>query len=174
MKLLKFIGAGGILLVALVAILFGCGSSKTTVISEENIVHEDTTWKNLSYLHGMKVKLTDMVSTDMGVRIRYTKYDTSKPKDKETGLPPVEEEGEIGLDFNQEQKTDADVADSTQFQSDGGSSSRTESDKSTEEVKEREETNVINDLKWLAILIVVIAVILTIYRLRKKIFSRFS
>lgn len=144
--------------------LCGCGSSRKTFRSEENIVREDTTWKALSYLHGNKVRLTDMVSTDMGVRIKYIKYDTDKPKDQVTGLPPIKEEGEVTLDFNREQNTDTEVTDSTYVQSDEGSYSQTESDTSTEEIKEREETDILNDLKWIAVLAVAILVALTIYR----------
>lgn len=154
-------------LLVLVTILFGCGSSRKAVYSDKNVIREDSTWKNLSYLHGTKVRLTDLVSTDMGIKIRYTRYDTGKPNDDVTGLPPVEEEGEVELDFNQDRKTDADVADSTQTKVSEESVYKTEETSHYQEAAERDETDLFKDIKGVAICTAILLFVLMIYRQKK-------
>lgn len=148
-------------------ILYGCGSNRKAVYTEDYTVRADTSWKTLSYLHGKSTKLTDIATTDMGIKIKYTRYDTDKSKDAVTGLQPIEEEGEVEIMVNREQKTDTVVADSTHIHADIKSLSKTETGTSVNSVTEHEETNIFNDLKWAAFALLSLALLLMLNKCKR-------
>lgn len=105
-----------------------CNSKKTMVsetVSERNVRESE----KMNSVQETDIRLTDLIRTDCGIRINYTRYDSSKPPDSLTNRPPVIEDGNIDITFNQEQNTNVDVDDRKSV----------DTDKKKEET-EREET----------------------------------
>lgn len=150
--------------------LCGCGSSRKVVYSEESIVREDTTWRNVSYLHGMTVRLSDVVGTHAGVKIRYTKYDTDKPSVPETGLPPVLETGEVDVALDQVQNIEVSAVDSTRVQEEAGASSAMQGSTRDRKTTEREETNLFKYISHIITGIIVLLALTWMYKLYKRFF----
>lgn len=144
------------LMLILLFIMTGCTSKRSsianTVIEQEEIKEE-----KLSILAGRDIKLSDLIETDMGIRINYVRYDSSKPPDSTTNKPPVIEEGSVDLTLNQKHESGSNIRDSTTVNSE--SYNKKEGKEQTSETNE----SVVNGSGWMEKIMICGVILLSLF-----------
>jgi len=149
-------------LVLVMSIICSCGSSKSnlkhTVTTEQN----STTQKNDSSVSEKKVVIVENEKSNEEIKEVTTEYDTDKPIDPETGKHPVKKETV---------KTTSKGNTSAKRTEDDTKSISTTVKKSTvdkkeavtvEQNKQKSETNVFNQIKWLVLSLALLGIVVIV------------
>lgn len=140
----------------------GCNCKKS-VVSETIVNRNVRESEKINSVQETSVRLSDLIRTDCGIRINYTRYDSSKPPDSVTNKPPIVEDGEIDITFNQEQKTNVCIEDNKAVDSDK------EKDETEREETGSEQVSIVEDPDFIENILIVGAFLILCFILLKLI-----
>ena len=150
-----------IILLALITTT-GCNCKKS-VVSESVVDRNVRESEKINSVQETSVRLADLIRTDCGIRINYTRYDSSKPPDSVTNKPPIVEDGEIDITFNQEQKTNVCIEDNKAVDTDK------EKDETEREETGSEQVSIVEDPDFIENILIVGAFLILCFILLKLI-----
>lgn len=140
----------------------GCNCKKS-VVSETVVERNVRESEKINSVQEMSVRLSDLIRTDCGIRINYTRYDSSKPPDSATNKPPIVEDGEIDITFNQEQNTNVGIEDNKAVDTDK------EKDETEREETGSEQVSIVEDPDFIENILIVGAFLILCFILLKLI-----
>ena len=140
----------------------GCNCKKS-VVSETIVNRNVRESEKINSVQETSVRLSDLIRTDCGIRINYTRYDSSKPPDSVTNKPPIVEDGEIDITFNQEQKTNVCIEDNKAVDTDK------EKDETEREETGSEQASIVEDPDFIENILIVGAFLILCFILLKLI-----
>lgn len=152
-------------LLLLVLMMCSCGSSRKAERSDTALSVQDTERLRQSALYGSSIRLTDFVRKDMTVRFQWVKFDTDKKPDAEGNYPKMGE-GSGEVDIHEDGSMEVIQNDSLQVKSEADFSHEAEAEEHSQSKSEHEETDLLDDLKWLIIAIVIL--LLVVWFVRRK------
>ena len=146
-------------------LLFGsCGSSHKSVKSDTKIIQKDSTRESVNIVHGSSTSLSELITTNGNYVIDFRIYDTRKPPDSLTGKPPLLADGHVEGDFNKNEKKETVVNDSTEVKADKEATSTKHEETKTEEVKDKKESTLPEQIGFACVCVTVLIVVMLIVR----------
>ena len=127
-------------LLLLAVLLSACGSTRKCTETEARQFRTDSAGEELKAFQTNNVDLTDLVRTDLDIRIDFVRYDTDKPTNPETGLPPVKETGQVTVDVGRQRDIAVHQRDTSVVEREKTAESVQEDDGRMSVRKEHEET----------------------------------
>ena len=146
-------------LMLVMSIVCSCGSSKSnlkqTVTTEQN----STTQKNDSSVTGKKVVIVENEKSNEEIKEVTTEYDTDKPIDPETGKRPIKKET-IKTTSKGSTSAKRTEDDTKSISTTVGQSTVDKKESVTvEQNKQKSETNVFKQIKWLVLSLALLGII---------------
>lgn len=152
--------------------LSSCGSHRSSTKQETHIEQVDSSQQVIDFGYTSVRDIASFLKSSTDIKGNWKLYDTSKPKDPDTGKHPLLAEGDIEGSNTTEQGTDITAADSASLNADSSSSSRRQENDKQEVQKQKDETTVpkqVGGVVWALVAFVVVTVIgLLIYRKLNK------
>ena len=146
-------------------LLFGsCGSSHKSVKSDTKIIQKDSTRESVNIIHGSATSLRELITTNGSYVIDFRIYDTRKPPDSLTGKPPLLADGHVEGDFNKNEKKETVVNDSTEVKADKEATSTKHEETKTEEVKDKKESTLPEQIGFACVCVTVLIVVMLIVK----------
>ena len=146
-------------------LLFGsCGSSHKSVKSDTKIIQKDSTRESVNIVHGSSTSLSELITTNGNYVIDFRIYDTRKPPDSLTGKPPLLADGHVESDFNKNEKKETVVNDSTEVKADKEATSTKHEETKTEEVKDKKESTLPEQIGFACVCVTVLLVVVLIVK----------
>ena len=146
-------------------LLFGsCGSSHKSVKSDTKIIQKDSTRESVNIVHGSSTSLSELITTNGNYVIDFRIYDTRKPPDSLTGKPPLLADGHVEGDFNKNEKKETVVNDSTEVKADKEATSTKHEETKTEEVKDKKESTLPEQIGFACVCVTVLIVVMLIVK----------
>ena len=146
-------------------LLFGsCGSSYKSVNSDTEVIRKDSANESVNIVHGSTTSLRELISTNGSYVIDFRVYDTRKPPDSLTGKPPLLADGHVEGDFNKNEKKETVVNDSTEVKADKEATSTKHEETKTEEVKDKKESTLPEQIGFACVCVTVLIVVMLIVR----------
>lgn len=168
---LSIIGFIALVVMGIMMSLYSCGSHKSATRQEISIQREDSTRKVIDFGFTSMQDLSSFLHSATSSRINWRLYDTSKPKDPDTGKHPLLAEGDTEESNETEQNINITVADSVSLKSDSASFSRSQENDKQENQTLRNETTVpkqISSVIWAScVLLLLMIVVWIIYKSKK-------
>jgi len=149
----------------LVLLMASCGSSRKTEQSDTAISVQTEAELHQTAFQASGIRLTDFVKKDMTIRFHWVKFDTDKNPDAEGNYPKMGE-GSGEVDIHEDGSMEVVQNDSLQVNTEMDSSHEVEAEEHSQSESEREETNILNDMTWLIIAIVIL--LLVVWLVRRK------
>ena len=146
-------------------LLFGsCGSSYKSVNSDTEVIRKDSANESVNIVHGSTTSLRELISTNGSYVIDFRVYDTRKSPDSLTGKPPLLADGHVEGDFNKNEKKETVVNDSTEVKADKEATSTKHEETKTEEVKDKKESTLPEQIGFACVCVTVLIVVMLIVR----------
>ena len=149
-------------------LLFACGSSHKAVKSDTKIIQKDSTRESVNIVHGSSTSLSELITTNGNYVIDFRIYDTRKPPDSLTGKPPLLADGHVESDFNKNEKKETVVNDSTEVKADKEATSTKHEETKTEEVKDKKESTLPEQIGFACVCVTVLIVVILIVKHWRK------
>ena len=144
-------------------LLFGsCGSSYKSVNSDTEVIRKDSANESVNIVHGSTTSLRELISTNGSYVIDFRVYDTRKSPDSLTGKPPLLADGHVEGDFNKNEKKETVVNDSTEVKADKEATSTKHEETKTEEVKDKKESTLPEQIGFACVCVTVLIVVMLI------------
>ena len=140
-------------------LLLSCGSSHKTVKSDAEVIRKDSTSESVDIVHGASTSLSELITANGNYVIDFRIYDTRKPPDSLTGKPPLLADGHVEGDFNKNEKKETVVNDSTEVKADKEATSTKHEETKTEEVKDKKESTLPEQIGFACVCITVLLVV---------------
>ena len=145
-------------------LLFACGSSHKAVKSDVEVISKDSASESVNIVHGSSISLSELITTNSNYVIDFCIYDTRKPPDSLTGKPPLLADGHVEGDFNKNEKKETVVNDSTEVKADKEATSTKHEETKTEEVKDKKESTLPEQIGFACVCATVLLVVVLIIR----------
>ena len=146
-------------------LLFGsCGSSHKSVKSDTKIIQKDSTRESVNIVHGSTASLSELITTNGNYVIDFRIYDTRKPSDSLTGKPPLLADGHVEGNFNKKEDKQTVVTDTTNVKADKEATSIKHEETKTEEVKDKKESTLPEQIGFACVCVTVLIVVMLIVK----------
>ena len=145
-------------------LLFACGSSHKAVKSDTKIIQKDSTRESVNIVHGSSTSLSELITTNGNYVIDFRIHDTRKPPDSLTGKPPLLADVHVESDFNKNEKKETVVNDSTEVKADKEATSTKHEETKTEEVKDKKESTLPEQISFACVCVTVLIVVMLIVK----------
>lgn len=165
---------GFIVLVVMGTIIFlfsSCGSYKSNMKKETLIQVEDSSRQIIDFGFTSVRDITSFLNSAINKKISWKLYDTSKPKDSDTGKYPLLAEGDAEENNEIKNSTIIAVEDSISLKSDSASFSQRQEDDKQETQTQRNETTVpeqISGMIWASCVLLLLMIVAWIIYKSKK------
>ena len=141
-------------------LLFGsCGSSHKAVKSDVEVISKDSASESVNIVHGSSTSLSELITTNSNYVIDFCIYDTRKPPDSLTGKPPLLADGHVEGDFSKNKRKETAIKDSTEVKADKETTSTKHEETKTEEVKDKKESTLPEQIGFACVCITVLLVV---------------
>ena len=144
-------------------LLLSCGSSHKVAKSDTEVIRKDSASESVNIVHGLTTSLSELITTNGSYVIDFRIYDTRKPPDSLTGKPPLLADGHVEGNFNKKEDKQTVVADTTNVKADKEATSIKHEGTKTEEVKDKKESTLPEQIGFacggITVLIVVMLVV---------------
>lgn len=140
-----------------------CGSHRSSTKQETHIEQVDSSQQVIGFGYTSVRDIASFLKSSTDIKGNWKLYDTSKPKDPDTGKHPLLAEGDIEESNMTEQSTDIATADSASLNADSSSSSQRQENDKQEVQKQKDETSIPKQVKGavLAVCILVLLIFIT-------------
>ena len=138
---------------------FACGSSHKTLKFDTEVISKDSASENVNIVHESSTSLSELITTNGSYVIDFHIYDTRKPSDSLTGKPSLLANGHVEGDFNKEEDKQTVVADTTNVKADKKTTSTKHEKTKTEEVKDKKESMLPEQIGFACVCITVLLVV---------------
>lgn len=169
---LSIIGFMALVVMGTIMFLFSsCGSYKSTMKKETLIQVEDSSRQIIDFGFTSVKDITSFLNSAINKKISWKLYDTSKPKDPDTGKYPLLAEGDTEENNETKHSTIISISDSIFLKSDSSSFSRSQEDEMQEKQVQREETTVpkqISGMIWASCVLLLLMIVAWIIYKSKK------
>ena len=145
-------------------LLFSCGSSHKAIKSDTEVIRKDSASESVNIVHGSATSLRELITTNGSYVIDFRIYDTRKPPDSLTGKPPLLADGHVEGDFNKNEKKETVVNDSTEVKADKEATSTKHEETKTEEVKDKKESTLPEQIGFACVCVTVLIVVMLIVK----------
>lgn len=149
-------------------LLFACGSSHKAIKSNTEVISKDSASESINIVHGSSTSLSELITTNSNYVIDFRIYDTRKPPDSLTGKPPLLADGHVESDFNKNEKKETVVNDSTEVKADKEATSTKHEETKTEEVKDKKESTLPEQIGFACVCVTVLIVVILIVKHWRK------
>lgn len=168
---LSIIGFIALVVMGIMMSLYSCGSHKSATRQEISIQREDSARKVIDFGFTSMQDLSSFLHSATSSRINWRLYDTSKPKDPDTGKHPLLAEGDTEENNETKHSTSIATADSLFLKSDSTSFSRSKENDKQETQTQRNETTVpeqISGMIWASCVLLLLMIVAWIIYKSKK------
>ena len=146
-------------------LLFGsCGSSHKAVKSDVEVISKDSASESVNIVHGSSTSLSELITTNSNYVIDFCIYDTRKPPDSLTGKPPLLADGHVEGDFSKNKRKETAIKDSTEVKADKEATSTKHEETKTEEVKDKKESTLPEQIGFACVCVTVLIVVMLIVK----------
>ena len=145
-------------------LLFACGSSHKAVKSDTEVIRKDSASESVNIVHGSATSLRELITTNGNYVIDFCIYDTRKPPDSLTGKPPLLADGHVEGDFSKNKRKETVVNDSTEVKADKEATSTKHEETKTEEVKDKKESTLPEQIGFACVCVTVLIVVMLIVK----------
>ena len=129
---------------------------------ETHVERQDSIRQEVDFGYTSVRDITSFLKSNQNKKIDWKLYDTSKPKDPDTGKHPLLAEGSTDETTKTEQNTNISENDSTGIKAKGSTTSSFREDDKKESEKQKEETTVpkqIGNVVWALVVLVALVVV---------------
>ena len=145
-------------------LLLSCGSSHKVAKSDTEVIRKDSASESVNIVHGLTTSLSELITTNGSYVIDFRIYDTRKPPDSLTGKSPLLADGHVEGNFNKKEDKQTVVADTTNVKADKEATSIKHEGTKTEEVKDKKESTLPEQIGFACVCITVLIVVMLVVR----------